>query len=432
MIQDKPATKAPTKRAPGPNASQPRIGLVMARIVACSLSTQQLLIGADAPGELVTVGTLANQVIEALDTSDRLDERETTAKVLCDLASSLAEGYAARAEAALATSSKTSRRSARQRLEPWLARAITNSGLKITQDDLPSLHLLGHPSALLGARILSAHDLIRRATSAQLQNEILSVWDSYQTNLSVDEAISFADSYGIDGERLCWAAISREGARHVLLVMKESNQAANAWPDRTSDSLLGYAWQGLRLALRNYDPERGMFSTYACPRIRGTIRDGIRSESHLPKRLTTFVRKVERTREKLRHDLGRHPTLAEVASALDMDLDRLSPIPRFASPVSYDELMSRPGAAEPPALISDDDPAIAAQLHARAEAITLAVESLPVPESEAIRLLILESVPLSEAAARAGVSPRQLRARRDRALADLAPLLSAWAPGGSD
>lgn len=400
----------------------------MSKAIACVATTQSFLIGADSPGHLVSLPTLASPVIDALSAPGRFDERQTTVNVLCELASSAATSYAADAEASLARLTGVPRRSSRQYIEPWVTRALRAAGIDLTDDSLPALDVIGHPAAVLATQVLSAHDLVKKATSGYLESELLGVWDSYTASPDIPSAIDLADSYGIDGERLCWAVISREGARHVLLVLKEANQAAHAWPDRTADSLLGYAWQGLRLALRNYDPERGMFSTYACPRIRGTIRDGIRSESHLPKRLTTFVRKVERTREKLRHDLGRHPTLAEVASALDLDLDRLSPIPRFATPVSYDELMARPGAAEPVALISDEDPAQVAQARARAEAVARAVESLPAHESEAIRLLILESLPLSEAASLTGVSPRQLRARRDRALSDLAPLLADWAP----
>lgn len=243
--------------------------------------------------------------------------------------------------------------------------------------------------------------------------------------LPVETAIAELNRDGIDGERVCWGVISVESRRHVPLVLKEANRAARSWPDRGADGLIGYAWQGLRLGLRNYDPSRGMFSTYACPRIRGSIRDGIRSESHLPKRLTTFVHKVERTREALCHTLGRHPSLSEVAEALDMDLDRIGGVGRLGAPISLNELAERNDAILGE---SDDDPESNALDADRRQAVELALAQLEPGDALAVRLLVLESVSVAESQARTGMSARQLRSRRDRGLEQLSGLLTEWAP----
>jgi RNA polymerase sigma factor (sigma-70 family) len=430
MSPDNAATPTLTngRRAPGPHATQPRIGATMGRVASCISTTHQFLIGVSGPGEVPSTGILAEQVIVAINESERRDECEATIFTLCALAKREAELAARRAEAELGALSGSPKRRANGKLDAWVVRAMKRCGIEVSVGELGALAVMKAPAAQLGARLLAAESAAAEATNGSLRAELTAVWDGGKFQIDVADAVAQVDAVGIDGEKLCWAVITREGSRHVLLVLKEANRAARAWSDRSADSLVGYAWQGLRLALRNYDPERGMFSTYACPRIRGTIRDGIRSEHHLPKRLTTFVRKVERTREKLRHDLGRHPSMAEVATALDMDLDKLSPITRYGAPVSYDELMARPGAAEPNALIDTYDPVSIAEVHARSDAVELALLELGSGEEEAVRMLVLDGVSLTDAAERTGTSPRQLRARRDRGLAKLAELLVEWAP----
>jgi RNA polymerase sigma factor for flagellar operon FliA len=229
---------------------------------------------------------------------------------------------------------------------------------------------------------------------------------------------------GIDAERLCWAVVAVEARRHVPLLLKEANRAARNWPDRGADGLIGYAWQGLRLALYNYDPDRGMFSTYACPRIRGAIRDGIRAESHLPKRLTTFVHKVERAREALTHSLGRHPTLDEVAKSLDLDLDRLSSMRHLGAPVSLNDMVDRDGSFT---VVASEDPEAAAIEAARKEAIARALGEIDPDDAIVVRLMVLEAVSVGDCQERTGMSARQLRQRKERGLAQLSELLMEWA-----
>jgi RNA polymerase sigma factor FliA len=240
----------------------------------------------------------------------------------------------------------------------------------------------------------------------------------------LEEARATLTSEGIDAERLCWAVVAVEARRHVPLVLKEANRAARNWPDRGADGLIGYAWQGLRLALYNYDPERGMFSTYACPRIRGAIRDGIRAESHLPKRLTTFVHKVERARESLTHTLGRHPSLEEVAQSLDMGYEKLNAMRHLGAPVSLNDLVDRDGAFT---VVAEEDPEAAAIEAARREDVARALDSIDQDDAGVVRLMVLEGLGVGECQLRTGMSARQLRQRRERGLAALGELLGEWA-----
>lgn len=236
---------------------------------------------------------------------------------------------------------------------------------------------------------------------------------------------------GLDGELLTWSVIVRESQRHEGLINKECNKLARIFPDRTADELKGYGWQGLRVALRNFDPRLGFaFSTYACPKINGAIRDGVRAENPIPKRLTTFVRKITAAEEKLTQSLSRPPTYAEIAEHLDEDLEYMRRLlPRLHPSASIEELSSPWGekSREPACLVDVADPEADALTALRSEAVQEAIATLPAEEAQAVRLLMLEEMPLAEAAALVGVEPRQLRARKKRALTALRPLLLDWA-----
>jgi RNA polymerase sigma factor (sigma-70 family) len=365
----------------------------------------------------------------ALESEERLDERELCIQVLTRVAAGEVLAYQKRAEAELVRVCGARRRSQREHLDRWVLRSLGAYGL---DTDLSALDIVDDPGARAGAAALASAGAALHCVSGALGEELGKAYDTAREVASVAAGVAKADSLGVDGERLSWAVVAREGRRHIRLVLKESNTAAKAWPDRNADSLIGYAWQGLRLALRNYDPSIGMFSTYACPRIRGTIRDGIRSEHHLPKRVLTFVRKVERERERLEQDLGRHASLAEVAAALDFDLEKLSPLTRYTTPMSYEELVSRPGGTEPTALVSvDDDPGEVAVVHARSEDVEAALAALDEATRRVITLNVVDGIGLEKTAKLLSMSADSVREVREKGLATLATTLAAWAPVGS-
>lgn len=425
-----PTNNASHRRTPGPNASQPRIGTMMLRIACTANVAHDVIDSFSTPGHAPALEEMVGLISSTLTSSDRFDERQVTVSTLCDLVRAEALNTQRSLERGLGDLTKVPRRRANTGLLPWTRRALLAAGLDVEVEDFDSLHLLSHPASRLAAQMLAAAEALTSSTNGTLAAELSEVFNVVREDVSITEATMELSRVGIDAERLCWAAVSREATRHIPLVLKEANMAARAWPDRSADSLIGYAWQGLRLALRNYDPDRGMFSTYACPRIRGTIRDGIRSEHHLPKRLTTFVRKVDATREKLRADLGKHPSLEEVANAMGVELARLTPITRMGAPLSYDDLMSRPAAATPSALIDQNDPVEATINHARIEAVRSALDTLPSAQALAVQLLVLDGYSVTEAEARSGVPARALRLNKDRALESLSVTLAEWAPVG--
>lgn len=195
--------------------------------------------------------------------------------------------------------------------------------------------------------------------------------------------------------------------------------------------MVGWGWLGLRTALRHYDPELGFtFSTYACTRIIGAIRDGVRAESPVPKRLNTFSRKVAAVEADLTQALGRVPTSEEVATTVGAELRSLELVRRTAPQASIDEiaaLLSERGTT-PGWMVADADVEGEALALTVRDAIDDALSLLPADEATAVRLLVMEGLTPTEARIATGATARALRQRKERGLAALREALGEWSP----
>jgi RNA polymerase sigma factor for flagellar operon FliA len=81
---------------------------------------------------------------------------------------------------------------------------------------------------------------------------------------------------------------------------------------------------GLIDAIERYDPARGVkFETFATPRIRGAIYDGLRELDWVPRSVRARAREVERAMADLESHLGRSPTDDELAEHLAISKDQL-------------------------------------------------------------------------------------------------------------
>ena len=81
---------------------------------------------------------------------------------------------------------------------------------------------------------------------------------------------------------------------------------------------------GLVQALEGFDPGRGFaFSTFAMPRIRGSILDEIRSHDWVPRSVRERGELLSSTAARLEQRLGRPPRSSEMQEALGVDADTL-------------------------------------------------------------------------------------------------------------
>ena len=74
---------------------------------------------------------------------------------------------------------------------------------------------------------------------------------------------------------------------------------------------------GLIDAVERFDPERGVkFETFAVPRIRGAVFDGLRSLDWVPRSVRSRAREVENAFQDLEGKLGRAPSDEELSGQL--------------------------------------------------------------------------------------------------------------------
>jgi RNA polymerase sigma-B factor len=91
------------------------------------------------------------------------------------------------------------------------------------------------------------------------------------------------------------------------------------------DDLVQVASVGLLKAIDRFDPERGLaFSSFAVPTITGELKRYFRDHGwavHVPRDLQERALQIDRTTERLTRSLGRAPTPAELAAALQIDVE---------------------------------------------------------------------------------------------------------------
>ncbi len=82
---------------------------------------------------------------------------------------------------------------------------------------------------------------------------------------------------------------------------------------------------GLVEASRRFDASRGVpFERFAAQRIRGAILDSVRAADWAPRSVRLLARRLEATEQQLASELGRVPSLPEMASELGVSMDELT------------------------------------------------------------------------------------------------------------
>jgi len=188
--------------------------------------------------------------------------------------------------------------------------------------------------------------------------------------------------------------------------------------DLVSDGVIG-----LMDAIDKFEPDRGLqFQTYAVPRIRGAIVDGLRKSDWVPRSVREKIRDINAAQVKLEKQLGRTPHDREVAAELGVSVHDLrttySKI-SYTNVVSIDEMGigddTTPRAPATPLLDADDD---------IPEGFLRAVHELPERDRVVIALYYWEGLTLAEIGQVLAVSESRISQLHSRATMTLRRRLS--------
>lgn len=155
------------------------------------------------------------------------------------------------------------------------------------------------------------------------------LWDAYLTYGDVNSKSSLVESY-------------------LPLVKRAVARVRPFLPDFVQeDDLVGYGFVGLLEAIDRFEPGKGApFEAYAVKRIQGSILDGLRAMSWLPRNLHRQAKQVEETIDSLRGRLGRQPTEDEVADGLGISVTDYHGLLHDVGPVTlmpFDEITEHGG-----------------------------------------------------------------------------------------
>ena len=108
--------------------------------------------------------------------------------------------------------------------------------------------------------------------------------------------------------------------KYLSLVASIAARLAMTLPEHVDqDDLYSSGLVGLLQALRNYDPSCGAsFETYARTRVRGAMLDELRKMDWVPRTVHEKARKIQAAMAQLEQKLGRVPTEAQMARALNL------------------------------------------------------------------------------------------------------------------
>ena len=121
--------------------------------------------------------------------------------------------------------------------------------------------------------------------------------------------------------------------QYAPLVKYVAGRLRTRMPDSVDpDDLVSDGVLGLMDAIERFEPARGLsFQTFAVPRIRGAIIDGMRSMDFVPRSVRDKLRTVQRAQVTLEERIGRAPEDHEVAREVGIPVQQLRDLTRQAN-----------------------------------------------------------------------------------------------------
>jgi RNA polymerase sigma-B factor len=191
------------------------------------------------------------------------------------------------------------------------------------------------------------------------------------------------------------------------------------------DDLVQVASVGLLKAIDRFDPERGTaFSSFAVPTIAGELKRHYRDKGwalKVPRDLQELTQRVGRTTERLVHELGRTPSVAEIADTLGITSEQVLEAREAAIAIAAESL-DRPAGDDPDAAPVGDTLGAEEPGYLQAEqsaTLETMMRVLTDREREVLRLRFAEDLTQSEIGQRLGLSQMQISRLLRRAVTRL-------------
>jgi len=204
------------------------------------------------------------------------------------------------------------------------------------------------------------------------------------------------------------------------------------------DDLVQAGYIGLLNAVANFDLARNTrFSTYATHLIQGEIRHYIRdkySTIRIPQWVQAMNRRLKQAEDGFFQEVGRPPTLIELAGRLDITPDQLTALLRGRESMTYisidqERRNSDPNPAPPvyeTLFTADGDLPFDVRMR-----ILVAIEQLEEMQRRIVEGLFYQGKSQSEVGEELGISQRQVSRLKDRTLREMRHTLGGEAARGT-
>jgi RNA polymerase sigma factor FliA len=220
---------------------------------------------------------------------------------------------------------------------------------------------------------------------------------------------------------------------HIDLVKATAHRLAQRLPPQVEVSeLISVGVLGLIDAAGRYRPSTGVpFDAFARRRVHGAMLDALRGMDWAPRSLRRVRRDLDQAVARLRHELRREPTEAEIARAMNLSdaeyartLDQLRSI-EIATVRPIDDPDQSGGSILDVCLDPDEGPEVRLQRSELAVHLARAIEQLSARERQILAMYYQQEMTLAEIGAVIGVGESRVSQLRTLAISRLRTLLRA-------